>query len=65
MIRFGVCTSVDHAKQLVDTGVDFIEESIQRLLMPQASQREFAPMLAAICNTTFLANFAHSDFKPF
>jgi sugar phosphate isomerase/epimerase len=63
MIRFGVCTSVDQATDLVDTGVDFIEENIQRLLMPLAPQREFAPMLAA-CRAAPLPVLAANAFFP-
>jgi len=34
MIQFGVCTAYTNAALLADTGIDFIEENIQRLLMP-------------------------------
>ncbi len=47
-MQFGVCTSVNNAALLADTGIDFIEENIQRLLVPQASASEFAPHKAAV-----------------
>lgn len=63
MIRFGACTSFHNAAQLVDTGVDFIEENIQRLLMPQAPTSEFAPLLAA-CKAAPLPVLAANAFYP-
>ncbi|MFM7679690.1 MAG: sugar phosphate isomerase/epimerase family protein [Roseiflexaceae bacterium] len=47
-MQFGVCTSVNNAALLADTGIDFIEENIQRLLVPQAPTSEFAPHKAAV-----------------
>lgn len=62
-MQFGVCTSVNNAALLADTGIDFIEESIQRLLVPQAPASEFAPHKAAV-NAAPLPVVAANSFLP-
>jgi sugar phosphate isomerase/epimerase len=47
MIRIGLCTEVANASIVADTGIDFIEENIQRLLVPRQNAAAFAPLLAA------------------
>ena len=48
MIQFGVCTAYTNAALLADTGIDFIEENIQRLLMPLAPANEFVATRTAV-----------------
>ena len=48
MIKFGVYTAYTNAALLADTGIDFIEENIQRLLMPLAPASEFAATRTAV-----------------
>ena len=48
MIQFGVCTAYTNAALLADTGIDFIEENIQRLLMPLAPASEFVATRTAV-----------------
>lgn len=62
-MQFGVCTSVDNAALLADTGIDFIEENIQRLLMPLASAADFAPIKAAV-KAAPLPVLAANSFLP-
>ncbi len=47
MIRIGLCTEIANASIVADTGIDFIEENIQRLLVPRQNAAAFAPQLAA------------------
>ncbi|MFM2310638.1 MAG: hypothetical protein RLY87_2760 [Chloroflexota bacterium] len=48
MIRIGLCTEVANAGVVADCGLDFIEENIQRLLVPRADDATFAVNLAAV-----------------
>jgi sugar phosphate isomerase/epimerase len=47
-IAFGVCGSKDKGEMLKAAGGDYIEESTQGLLIPQKSDAEFEPRIAAI-----------------
>jgi sugar phosphate isomerase/epimerase len=42
-MEIGVCTDVGSAGLLVGKGVDFIEEHVQRFLVPERREAEFAP----------------------
>lgn len=48
MVPIGVCTSVEHAVELVVSGVDFIEENIQRVLVPHEPTSTFSPLLSTL-----------------
>lgn len=63
MIQIGVCTSVEHADALVASGVDFIEENIQRMLVPTEPTSTFAPLLAALRHSPLPVPSANS-FLP-
>ena len=47
-IAFGVCAGKDKGAMLKAAGGDYIEESVQNLLIPEKSDEEFAPRIAAI-----------------
>ena len=48
--RIGVCTSIRNASILKEAGVDYIEESVRRFLVPEKSEEEFEINLEAAFN---------------
>jgi sugar phosphate isomerase/epimerase len=63
MIRIGLCTEVANAGIVADCGLDFIEENIQRLLVPRADSAAFAANLALVKSSP-LPVIAANAFLP-
>ncbi|GAB4570326.1 MAG: hypothetical protein Kow0047_23900 [Anaerolineae bacterium] len=47
-MRFGCCTTIDNAPAVIDAGYDFIELAVGPHLMPEAPDREWAPVRTTI-----------------
>ncbi|MCZ7645485.1 MAG: sugar phosphate isomerase/epimerase [Planctomycetota bacterium] len=41
-MRIGICGSIEQSAQLKEFGADFVEENVQRLLLPQAEEETYA-----------------------
>lgn len=59
----GVCTSLSNADKLKAAGYDYIEEGVQRLLIPQSPAETFAPNLVAALSAS-LPVYAYAGFLP-
>jgi sugar phosphate isomerase/epimerase len=47
-VQLGICSSVENAATLATAGAQFVEEHIQKLLVPEQDDAAFAPILAKI-----------------
>ncbi len=47
-MQLGICSSVDNAAVLAQAGAAFVEEHIQKLLVPEQDDAAFAPILAKV-----------------
>jgi len=47
-MQLGICTSVDNAAAIAAAGATFVEEHIQKLLVPEQDDAVFAPILAKV-----------------
>lgn len=61
--KIGICTSVSNADKLKAAGVDYVEEGVQRLLIPLEPADKFAPNLVQAMSAS-LGVYAYAGFLP-
>ncbi|GER91374.1 hypothetical protein KDW_55360 [Dictyobacter vulcani] len=59
-MKFGICTSFQHIPQLRNHSYDYLEESVQRFLIPERSQQEFEEQLRSARQFAFPIEAANS-----
>ncbi|GCF07570.1 sugar phosphate isomerase/epimerase family protein [Dictyobacter arantiisoli] len=59
-MKFGVCTSIRTVQILQDIQFDYLEEAVQRFLLPEGSQEDFEDNLRAVRKLAFPVEAANS-----
>ncbi|GCE21812.1 sugar phosphate isomerase/epimerase family protein [Dictyobacter kobayashii] len=59
-MKFGICTSFRNIPQLNEISFDYLEESVQRFLIPEQPQEDFEELLHAIRQFPFPVEAANS-----